>query len=312
MKASDYVNVQEAARLLGVSAATLRRYDAAGIIVPARNPANGYRIYTRAQIAATLAKYSAMRPPEERAGVAAAAVEALKKVYGSPRLGNKDDPLDELFYIMMSLRTTYWSFERTFDAFAARYRPWDRLLSAKLVDVAAALKEIGFSQVRARTFIQIAKTLSKSTGAVSLGFLRGMPREEAERALLALPGVGTKTARCVMMYSLGHDIVPVDTHTARVATRVGLVPPQTSEDLEPLNAEFDAVTPAGLAYDLHTNFVAHGREVCTHRSPACERCVVLVLCASGPLLVGSRDDGGAPRRPAASQRKARREEKRRC
>jgi endonuclease III len=205
-------------------------------------------------------------------------------VHASPRLNNKEDPLDELFFILMSLRTTFWSFEKTFDRFAQRFKPWKTLLDVDVGVVAEELRPVGFGNVRARNFVEIAVRLDRAFGEVTLAPLAAWSKDEAQNFLEALPGVGAKSARCVMMYTLGMDVVPVDTHTARVGARLGLVPPPRGDHFSPLNAEFDAITPQGRAYDLHTNFVAHGRSVCLHREPDCGACPVVLECPTGSLL----------------------------
>ena len=114
---------------------------------------------------------------------------------------------------------------------------------------------------------------------VSLSPLRKKSAEEAHSYLLKLPGVGEKSARCVMMYSLGHDISPMDTHAIRVLHRYGVLPSNAS--IAQINKIMDSRLPKGMAFSLHVDLVAHGRAVCRARTPRCEDCTVAVRCTHG-------------------------------
>jgi DNA-cytosine methyltransferase len=206
-----------------------------------------------------------------------ASVALLHVAHGSPRLGNMDDPLDELFFILLSLKTSFRTYEETYRRLHEEFHPWEKLLEVEHEEVASRIKKGGLGTLKARAFVDIAWRLREDFGAVSLAKLREMEAPDAESYLMSLPGVGRKTARCVMMYSLGLDVVPVDTHTYRVAVRLGLVP--TSRSTDAAHAAFDAATPKGLAYALHTNFVAHGREICLDPVPKCDACPAKSMCA---------------------------------
>jgi endonuclease III len=87
-----------------------------------------------------------------------------------------------------------------------------------------------------------------------------------------------KTAKCVLMYSLGRDVLPIDIHVLRVAKRLGLVATDASWDA--VDRQLEAEVPAELKFDVHVGFVIHGREVCRSRDPDCDDCVLADLCPS--------------------------------
>lgn len=205
-----------------------------------------------------------------------AAVSTLAVIYGSPRLANKREPLDELFFILLSLKTSHLTYEETYRTFRAKFHPWSKLLAADIESIEQHIRRGGLGTIKAKAFLDIAKKLRSDFGKVTLSPLRKMPTAEAERYLMSLAGVGIKTARCVLMYSLGHDVVPVDTHTYRVGVRLGLIP--TCRTPDEAHTFFDRVVPANVAYALHTNFVAHGQEVCTDQKPRCGECPVNRIC----------------------------------
>ncbi|HEX8617063.1 MAG TPA: DNA (cytosine-5-)-methyltransferase [Thermoanaerobaculia bacterium] len=220
-----------------------------------------------------LGELTANPAPENRVRAALAVLHAR---YGAPRLGNREEPLDELIYILLSLKTSFRTYEDTFDSFRKRFKPWGRLLAVAPDEIEAHIRRGGLGSLKARAFVDIARRLKDDFGAVSLDRLKDWSDEDAQRYLMSLPGVGLKTARCVLMYSFNRDVVPVDTHTYRVGVRLGMVP--TSRNPNDAHGAFDKATPSGLAYALHTNFVAHGRELCIDPVPKCGECPARHLC----------------------------------
>jgi len=103
--------------------------------------------------------------------------------------------------------------------------------------------------------------------------------EEAEAYLTSLPGVGIKTAKCVLMYSLGREVLPVDTHVLRVATRLDLVNPDTTRSQA--HRLLEAEIPPKDRYAFHVNALAHGRAVCKAREPDCPSCPLKAECPLG-------------------------------
>ncbi len=214
----------------------------------------------------------------------------LEKAYHSPRHGNLDNPADEVFFILLSKKTPPERYQPVFETLCQRFRPWERLMRASLDEVAEVLQPLGMSRIRASQFLEIARRLHADFGEVSLDSLRTLTLQQAHVYLKGLPGVGEKSARCVLMYSLGHDISPMDTHAIRVLRRFGLLPC----DVTDVSAHriVDERLPRGMAYRLHVNLVAHGREVCNAKRPACGTCLLAERCArQGLTATGSEDEG---------------------
>lgn len=199
--------------------------------------------------------------------------------YGLPALGNKEDPLDELVYICLVARTGYRQFERLYDELRQKFSTWEQVADADVADIEIAIREAGLARKRAVWIKSLLEEIRVRVGALSLACLREMSDEAGEAFLCSLPGVGQKTARCVLMYSLFRDLFPVDTHARRILERLGLLDPS----LHPLKSH-DAgqrLVPEGYRRDLHILFVVHGREVCLAGAPRCEECVLLDLCPTG-------------------------------
>ncbi len=101
---------------------------------------------------------------------------------------------------------------------------------------------------------------------------------EARDYLTGLPGVGRKTAACVLLFAYGRREVPVDTHVSRVGTRLELLRP--GAPFEELHDQMLALTPPGEELELHVNLLRHGRRTCHARAPACGECALARGCPS--------------------------------
>lgn len=206
-------------------------------------------------------------------------VAVVSGYLGEPRseydplpLGNQIDPFDELIFIILTTMTQYGPME-VFDRLRQEFPSWEELLNEDAEDrLRKAISVCGLVNQKAPQILSIARRLRNDFGRVALSPLRDMSDAEAETYLLSLPRVGKKIARCVLMYSLGRDVLPVDAHVLRVATRTGLLPERT-----PWPKAHDAiheVVPPEHRYALHVGLVKHGRDVCTHRNPRCGECVL--------------------------------------
>jgi endonuclease III len=196
-------------------------------------------------------------------------------------LGNKGDPYDELVYILLTVMTrSQPRIDRAYDALARLTGggSWSALLDVPADEVRALLKPLGFVNRRTEQLLEIVRRIEEEHGG-SLGFLRDLPDDEVLAFLTSLPGVGEKSAKCVLMYSLGRDVLPVDIHVLRVAKRLGLIPEDAS--WAKAAAQLEREVPDDLKYAVHVGFVIHGREVCKGPNPQCHECVLVDLCPSG-------------------------------
>jgi endonuclease III len=207
---------------------------------------------------------------------AARVARRLSREYGSPNLNNKADPFDELVFIILSQMTTGPSYERVYDRVRARFNSWNELLLVPPGELVSLIADAGLSRQKAPRLIAIARRLQRDFEEVSLRRLEGATDRVAESYLLSLPGVGVKTAKCVMMYALGRRVLPVDTHVRRVARRLGLVGDSTGASA---HLELERAVRPSLRYGFHVNALVHGRRVCRARRPLCSECVLNDMCA---------------------------------
>jgi endonuclease III len=205
-----------------------------------------------------------------------------RPAHGGPPLGNKMDPYDELVYILLTVMTrSQPRLDRAFDGLVELrgVGGWSGLLDVDVGQIREVLTPLGFVNRRTEQLLGILRQTEIEHDG-SLDWLFDVSDDEAMAYLTSLPGIGTKSAKCVLMYSLGRAVLPVDIHVLRVAKRLGLVPQDAS--WEETDRILEETVPDELKYDLHVQFVLHGREVCRSRDPHCQSCVLLDICPTGP------------------------------
>lgn len=211
-----------------------------------------------------------------RGHIGARVAQRLAREHGSPDLGNKPDPLDELIYIALTRQTHAKNAGRTWSALTTKYRSWENVLAAPETELASTIADGGFSRQKARWIQQSLRLIKERFGTLSLRSLEGVDDLEAERFLCSLPGINIKSAKCILMYSLGRQVLPVDTHVRRLSERLGLVEAGLSS--RRLHEELELAVPPRWRYDFHVNAVVHGRKVCTALAPKCQGCVLRDMC----------------------------------
>jgi len=209
----------------------------------------------------------------------ARAVAILDDSYGRPVLSPRYPPVDELVFTVLSQNTADVNTERSFAALKARFPGWASARDAEVDDIEAAIALGGLAHTKAPRIKGMLEALSARTGAPDLGVLDGMDDAGALAYLTGLPGVGPKTAACVLLFSLGRPVMPVDTHVHRVARRLGVIDAKvTAEQAHPLLTELAGPGDAAQIYAVHVDFVRHGRRICHARRPSCGECPLAGMC----------------------------------
>jgi endonuclease-3 len=191
-------------------------------------------------------------------------------------------PLDEVVATVLSQHTSDVNSERAFAQLKHRFPGWDQVAGAPVGQVADAIRCGGIADQKARRIQQILAAVAEREGRIDLGRLHDLDDAAVEAYLLALPGVGPKTAACVLVFSLGRAAFPVDTHLHRVATRLGWIPARTTADQA--HRLLAPRVPPEIRYDLHLAMISHGRTVCRAQRPRCEVCVLRELCPAADRL----------------------------
>jgi endonuclease III len=201
----------------------------------------------------------------------------LLALYGRPDWEARNEPLDELVGTVLSQHTSDRNADRAFAGLKAVFASWEATRDAPPAALEGAIRSGGLAVVKAARIQAVLRALTNNHGQVELPDLRHMRRARARELLTRLPGVGKKTASCVLLFGAGVPAIPVDTHVHRVSLRLGLVPPKSSAD-QATDILERAIPPTDyLAF--HVNLIRHGREVCKAQRPRCQICVLRQRCA---------------------------------
>jgi endonuclease-3 len=202
----------------------------------------------------------------------------LEQEYG-PRQWQPDrDPIDILIGTILSQNTSDANSGRAFVALKATFASWEAVTSAPAEHIAQAIKCGGLCQIKATRIKQVLGQIEKEQGRISLDSLTSMTVSEAEDYLMRLPGVGRKTASCVLLFSMGKPLLPVDTHIFRVAKRLGLIDSRAS--IEKAHSLLQEQIPPAKVYQFHVHMIEHGRRICHARQLHCHRCILRAICPS--------------------------------
>ena len=186
-------------------------------------------------------------------------------------------PVAELVLTLLSQNTSDTNSGRAFQQLLKRFDDWDEILAAPVEAVEDAIRPGGLAPTKARRMHALLAELRDRLGPEwDAGLLETMPIPEAKQWLTSLPGVGPKTAACVLLFSLGRPALPVDTHVHRVSQRLGLIGPKVGA--LPAHAALEAQMTPDRYYPFHVLLIRHGRRVCHARAPRCGECVLADRC----------------------------------
>ncbi len=210
--------------------------------------------------------------------------ERLAAVYGVPIAPPHGDPIAELVLTVLSQSTNDRNRDVAYLRLRDRFPEWQAVRDAPVQEVEEAIRPGGISKVKSGRIQAILRAIAgheppppaTRSNDLDLDWLADTPVSAAQEHLCALPGVGRKTAACVLLFSFGRRDVPVDTHVARVGTRLGLL--RAGAPFEELHDAMLALTPAGAELELHVNLLRHGRRTCHARRPACPTCGLRRMC----------------------------------
>jgi endonuclease III len=214
--------------------------------------------------------------------------DRLRLVYGIPVDRPHGDGLAELILTVLSQSTNDRNRDVAYLRLRERLPSWEAVMRAPVVEVEEAIRPGGISRVKSARIQAILEAIAEeprdTSRELSLDWLADAPLAEARDYLVVLPGVGRKTAACVLLFAYGRHDVPVDTHVSRVGMRLRLLEP--GAPFERLHDQMLALTPAGQALELHVNLLRHGRRTCYARRPACEECALARMCPSRGIQTG--------------------------
>lgn len=201
----------------------------------------------------------------------------LEELLGIPvQARQRAKPLDMLIATILSQNTNDQNSYRAFTQLREKFPTWEDVLNARTSAIISAIKTGGMANQKSVRIKNLLKEIKNRYGTLDLTFLKKKTNQEIFDLLISLDGVGTKTASCVILFSLRREIFPVDTHIFRICNRLGITsnsktPDQTYEYMQPL-------IPEGKAYSFHTNLIRFGRKICKANNPLCGGCPLYDEC----------------------------------
>ncbi len=200
-------------------------------------------------------------------------IETMNSV-GPPRMtalnelheAETEGPFSILIGTILSARTKDENTAKVVKKLFSRYRTPKALANAKVRNVEKLIKSIGFYHVKAKRIIKVAQIINSQ--------YKGKVPENFEK-LIELPGVGRKTANCVLVYAFDTPAIPVDTHVHRISNRLGLVNTKMPEETE---MELRKKIPKKYWLQINDTFVMYGQNICKPISPMCNICKIKTRC----------------------------------
>ncbi len=203
-------------------------------------------------------------------------IEVLDEQYGRTPQQPSHDPIFELVLTLLSQHTSDHNSGHAMHRLVERFPTPLEVMHAPVEDVEDAIRPGGLAPTKAKRLQAMLGEVYERRPDLDLEFLADLPLDEAKQWLTSLPGVGPKTAACVLLFALERPALPVDTHVERVAKRLGLVPAKMSA--EKAHDALEAQLDADEVYAFHVDLIQHGRRTCHARSPNCDECVLAARC----------------------------------
>ena len=203
-------------------------------------------------------------------------IRILRRTYGARPPLRKSDPIDEIVRTILSQNTNDTNSLRAFAVLKKNFRSWEGLLVAKKRLVSGLIKSAGLANIKAGRIKGVLQEIKEREGRLNLNRLNKQTPADSLAYLRSLKGIGPKTAACVLLFSFGMPVMPVDTHIFRVSKRLGFIAADTG--IEGAHEKLQGIVPGRLIYEFHLGIIEHGRRTCRAQNPRCGFCVLYPLC----------------------------------
>ncbi len=210
-------------------------------------------------------------------GLARQVYQRLLDFYGKPAWRNPLPAIDELISTILSQNTNDINRDRAFQALRRRFPTWEAVRDDPVEEVIETIRPAGLSNQKGPRIQNVLQEIFIERGSLDLSFLKDMSTDQAREWLMKFKGVGPKTAAIVLLFSMDKPAFPVDTHIYRVTGRLGLLPEKMT--VEQAHHHLENLFQPEWYQAAHLNIIRLGREICTARNPACDRCPLQSLCA---------------------------------
>jgi endonuclease-3 len=202
--------------------------------------------------------------------------ELLIRKYGIPkRSAILPDPVDLLIATILSQNTNDKNSYKAYNNLKYSFKSWEEIANLPRVSIEKYIRVAGLGKQKSNAIKKFLTSILKTNGRINLDNLKKLDNEEILSELTHYGGIGTKTASCVLLFSLRRNVCPVDTHVHRTTNRIGLVKTKSPDKtFALLNSEM----PENIAHSFHTNLIRLGREICKPANPNCTICPLLKIC----------------------------------
>ena len=204
--------------------------------------------------------------------------------FENPNLGNYKDPFVEALFILLTWRSRIDDAKELLGDILSEFRGPAELLEDQARDkLDEIVKRAGFSKKRPEMIIQLVRRFTERFPNGDAGSMADWDDEEVIEFLTSIPGIGMKSALCVLMYSLGRERFPIDAHIRRVLRRTALLSELYLEHEEKEHRVFQAEVEQYIApstrFALHTGLISVGKAFCLPKRPRCYACPVRRICS---------------------------------
>ena len=200
----------------------------------------------------------------------------LEKRYGVPHRERKSDLVDILIETILSQNTNDRNRDQAYQRLKMRFPHWENVLETGTRPIIQAIRPGGLAGQKAKRIRGILQWVKNHQGEMSLDFLRKMSSEKIEKIMGGLKGIGPKTVHCLLLFGMGREAFPVDTHVLRIGKRLGIIPEKVTAD--GAHKWMIPLVPEGKSLSLHLNLVRFGKEICRARNPLCHACFLVGEC----------------------------------
>ncbi len=205
-------------------------------------------------------------------------VEILSEKYEINEWWERYTPFETLVGIILSQRTYWKNVKTATERFAERFNSIEDVAKASSKEIEEVIKPAGLYRVRAGRIKNIAKDLVEKYGG-NLNKILNLPYDEAKKKLIAIKGIGPKTADVFLMAVRGEQVLPVDVHIFRIMKRLGVA--DEKDDYENLRAKLESEIPPEQRTKTHLILIEFGRRICRSQNPKCEECPIKRYCKAG-------------------------------
>ncbi|WP_230742029.1 endonuclease III domain-containing protein [Methanooceanicella nereidis] len=187
----------------------------------------------------------------------------------------RGSPFNVLIATILSQNTNDRNSSQAFNSLYSVYDTPEKLANAPEEKIADLIKYGGLHRIKARRIKDTALVVMEKYGG-DLDLVCDADPASARKELMSIEGIGPKTADCVLLFSCGKDVIPVDTHVFRVSKRLGIVPEKA--DHEQAHRILTEKVPEGKRGSVHVALIRLGREICKAQNPKHENCPLIDIC----------------------------------